>query len=191
MPEGPRSRDSRSMKDHLKAIVVVLVALGIGIVGWQKLMKAGTSASEVEHAQQRLPTLQLKTIDGRDVQTADLKGKLVIVNFWASWCGPCIEEVPSLVKLSEALGDDLRILAISGDSSMEDVNAFLKSFPTFKRAGVDIVLDEGLKIAKDFNVARLPESFIYDGEGKIARKIAGSIDWATPEAIAYMKALKK
>lgn len=179
------------MKDHLRAIGVVLVVLALGILGWNLLMNRSEEASPIEHTMSTMPELEVKTIDGRTFRSAQAKGKILIVNFWASWCGPCVEEVPSLVKLSEAMKDDLMILAISGDSNMEDVNAFLKSFPNFKKPGIDIVLDEGLKLSRQFDVVRLPESYIYDGEGKVARKIAGSIDWATADAIEYMKSLKK
>lgn len=180
-----------AMKDHLKALAVVVVLLCVGAGAWQWLSKGPQPSAEIERTMSTLPAIELKTIDGRTFKTSDVRGKILIVNFWASWCGPCVEEVPSLARLSEKMGDDLRILAISGDTGIEDINVFLKSFPAFKRPGIDIVWDEGLKASKMFDVIRLPESYIYDGQGHMARKIAGSIDWSADEAVQYMKALKK
>ena len=179
------------MKEHLKALGIVLIVMLIGVGTWQYLANPSPGSPEIERQMVNLPPLELRTIDGKDIKTTDSRGKILIVNFWASWCAPCVEEVPSLAKLSEKMGGDLRIIAVSGDSSIEDIRVFLKSFPAFQRPGIDIVFDEGLKVSKVFDVVRLPESYIYDGEGHMARKIAGSIDWATDDAIAYLRALKK
>lgn len=179
------------MKEHLKAMTVVLIVMILGVGAWQYIAGRSAGSSEIERQMVTLPSVELKTIDGKSLKTTESRGKILIVNFWASWCGPCVEEVPSLAKLSEKMGDDLRILAISGDASVEDIRVFLKSFPAFQRPGIDIVFDEGLKLSKMFDVVRLPESFIYDGEGRMARKISGSIDWSSDDAIAYLKALKR
>lgn len=179
------------MSAHLKAFAAVLAVLVIGAGVWTFLGERKAPEPASARGMESLPELTLKTIDGRDFKSQDVKGKTLIVNFWASWCGPCVEEVPSLVKLSKELGGDLRILAVSGDATLHDIEVFLKSFPDFKKDGIEIVFDEGLKISKQFNVSRLPESYIFNGEGKMVRKVVGSINWATPDAIEYLKNLAK
>lgn len=179
------------MNAHLKALAAVFAVLVLGAGIWVVMTGEKTPEPAASRGLETLPDLQLKTIDGRDVRTADLKGKTLVVNFWASWCGPCIEEVPSLVKLSKEVGSDMHILAISGDATVQDIEVFLKSFPEFSGPGIDIVFDEGLRISKQFNTFRLPESYIFNGQGKMVRKVVGSINWSTPEAVEYIKGLAK
>lgn len=176
------------MKAHLRALFVVLGVVLLGGVIAALILRARPEARpEAQRAVDVLPALQMKTITGEAVDTAKLKGHVVIINFWASWCGPCIEEVPSLINLSKAIGSDLEILAVSGDSTVEDINVFLKSFPDFRRPGISIIYDEGMALAKAFDVQRLPESFIFDANGKVVRKVTGSIDWSTQDALSYIK----
>lgn len=182
------------MRAHLKALVAVGAAILLGIVvsfymGWGFQPETNEGARAIES----LPEFSATTIDGRKVQKADYLGHVLIINFWASWCGPCVEEVPSLIRLSKAMEGDLKILALSNDTLKEDVDVFLKSFPEFQRPGIDIVHDGGnaLTLSKMFKVFQLPESYVFDSKGKMVRKIVGSINWSSDEAIAFMKDLQK
>lgn len=178
------------MKDHTKALVASGLCLLLGVGGWVFLSRKD-APSEIERTVTRLPELTLQTIDGQEVRTAAWQGQVVIVNFWASWCAPCIEEVPSLIRLSQAMAGEIKILAVSGDSTLDDVHVFLKSFPDFKRPGISIAFDEKLKLARRFNVNKLPESYIFNAEGTMVRKVSGSIDWSTADAVEYLKSLRR
>lgn len=136
-----------------------------------------------------VPKLSLVDIDGREVSTDSLAGKIVILNFWASWCEPCIEEVPSLIKLVEHFKGQVVLLAISGDSELEDITVFLKAFPGMKNENIYVVFDEDKSEIQTFGIRRLPETIILDGKNQAIRKISGTIDWYTPEAIEYMSGL--
>lgn len=180
------------MKAHLKAIVTVgLVLLVVGL-GWFWLEREQTAREEKSASIRRLPEFEVVDLLGQKISSTNYKGKVLIVNFWATWCGPCLEEVPSLIALSKAMGEDLRILAVSGDFQKDEIDVFLKSFPEFRRPGIDLSFDleQPQKLAEVFGVTRLPESYIFGPDGKMVRKVVGSIDWASPDAIDYMKALK-
>jgi thiol-disulfide isomerase/thioredoxin len=178
----------------MKALGVVLAVLAVaGVMWWVVGGRSSRGGSVAAQGIETLPSFTAPSLDGRTLRSSDYAGKILIVNFWASWCGPCVEEVPSLVKLSKAMPDRLRILAISSDTVLEDVHVFLKSFPEFQRPGIDLVFDGGqsLILTKLFGVGRLPESFVFDGQGKMVRKVVGTIDWASEDAIGYLSEIAR
>ena len=137
-----------------------------------------------------LPSFQGTTLAGQKVELASFKGKIVIVSFWASWCSPCLEEFPSLIELVEKMNGEIQLFAVSQDAEKEEIEAFLKSFPGSKNPNIHLVWDQDRSIGKIYQVDRLPESFVGDRSHKLVRKIVGTIDWATKDAIEFMKALK-
>lgn len=181
------------MKAHLKAaaavLAVVLVAAGVWW-GWIS-SRSQSGASEADRAVETLPVFESTTLDGRKIKSSDFAGKVLIINFWATWCGPCLEEVPSLVKLAKEMPDKVHIIAVSNDFEKKEIEVFLKSFPEFQRPEIDIVFDAEtqLGLSKQFQVLRLPESFIFSPQGRMVRKVAGSIDWGTAEAFEYLRGL--
>ncbi|MBX2987361.1 MAG: TlpA family protein disulfide reductase [Bdellovibrionaceae bacterium] len=183
-----------SWKSHLLALGAIVLIGGMAAAALTIWRQQQATQSPVEgRALEALPEFTLQTIDGRQVTAPDYKGKILIVNFWASWCGPCVEEVPSFVRLSKIMGDDLRVLALSNDALKEDIDVFLKSFPEFKGPGFDIVHDggHGLAMTKLFKVYRLPESFVFDPQGRLARKVTGTINWSSEDAVSYLQSLRK
>jgi cytochrome c biogenesis protein CcmG, thiol:disulfide interchange protein DsbE len=129
------------------------------------------------------------TIDGRKVALSSFRGKVVIVNLWATWCGPCIEEVPSLIKLVEAMQGKVQLFAVSEDESMAEINSFLKSFPKIKNQNIHIIWDEKREIINLYKGDRLPETFIFNADLKLAKKVIGAINWHTPDSKAYLETL--
>lgn len=183
------------MKQHLKAFIVVVIVAGFGLWAYVHFMntritQAPASTVSLEQMEtEGVPNFSYKDLSGQAFELESLKGKVVILNFWASWCGPCVEEVPSLIKLVKEFKGDVQLVAVSGDSSREDIEIFLKSFPELKSANIAIVYDEDRSIMKRFDVARLPESMVLNGEHKLVKKLVGSIDWYNQDSIAYMKNL--
>lgn len=136
------------------------------------------------------PDFEFNLVDGNKNKISDFKGKLIIINFWASWCSPCLEEFPSMLNLLEKLGDKAVLVAISQDSTKEDIEAFIKSFPKVKGMGnVLIAWDEQHSLAQEFQADRLPESYVLDKNLKLSKKIIGSIDWASADALKFMEEL--
>lgn len=184
-----------NMKKHLYALLVIGV-LAVGAV-WAfntfyaiKLQEVPETVRTLESMEtQGAPNFKSKELNGKYFELFELKGKLVILNFWASWCAPCIEEVPSLIKLVNEFKGEVQLIAISGDSSLDDIEIFLKSFPELRNVNIKVVWDEDRSLMRQFQVSRLPESLVLNKEQKLVKKIVGTIDWYNADSIAYMKSL--
>ncbi len=120
-----------------------------------------------------VPAFTVRDIDGKTISLADLKGKVVLVNFWATWCPPCRAEIPDLVKLQDKYRDKLVVLGISED---EVDPAQVKAFATEQKMNYPIVMatTELRQIFK--GVAALPTTFVLDTEGKIQMRHVGMLD---------------
>ena len=123
--------------------------------------------------------------DGKTkVHLADYRGKVVLLNFWATWCGPCIVEIPSLLQLHHDM-PDLQIVAVSID---EDADAY-SSFLTRRRIDFTTVRDPNQSSPKLFKTDMWPETYVIDRKGVIRRKFIGAQDWSSPEIRNYLKSL--
>jgi len=185
------------MKSHLKAlsIVGIFVLLFYVIYFYLSDQSSSSSSPHIEAVKKMenegVPSFSAETIDGLKIDSVSRTGKVIIVNFWASWCGPCIEEIPSLVQLAEHFKDKIEILAVSNDEKIEDIRIFMKSFSKLKNSNIKIIWDRDRSIANLFKVQRLPESFIVKPDGKLEKKIIGSISWYTPQSIEYLDSISK
>jgi peroxiredoxin len=138
-------------------------------------------------AGQKAPDFTLKDINGNQVSLSSFKGKVVLLNFWATWCPPCRAEMPSMNKLNDRLKNrGLVILAVSTDRAVNDVKEFLKSNPV----NFTVLPDYNLNVARNiYKVFMLPTTFIIDKKGVIVNKYFGERDWASPETIKEIEAL--
>ncbi|HEY1984388.1 MAG TPA: TlpA disulfide reductase family protein [Terracidiphilus sp.] len=118
------------------------------------------------------------------IHLASYRGKIVVLNFWASWCGPCIQETPALIDLHHQR-PDLAILAVSID---EDPNAYARFLTRF-HVDLTTVRDPNQTAAKLYGSEGWPETYIIDRSGVIRRKIVGDPDWSSPEIRAYLQSL--
>jgi len=123
---------------------------------------------------------------GRSTRLSDLRGKVVVLNFWATWCPPCVEEMPALNRLhQEIAASGGMVLGISVDDDAEKYQKFLLdhqiAFPTYR--------DPSKKIPTSYGTFMYPETYIVDRAGRIARKVIGPQQWDRPETVAYLKQL--
>ncbi|MGB9407654.1 MAG: TlpA disulfide reductase family protein [Terracidiphilus sp.] len=118
------------------------------------------------------------------IHLADYRGQVVLLNFWATWCPPCIEETPSLLELHHEQ-PNLAVLAVSIDEDAEAYSRFLV------RHHVDLITvrDPAQKAAQLYRTEMWPETYVIDRQGIIRRKFIGPQDWTSPEIRAYLKSL--
>ncbi len=164
-----------------KALAWILPLLVLGLAFPQ------AEASQLREVKPRpAPELALPTLDGGRVDLAELRGRVVLVNFWAVWCPPCRKEMPSMERLTRMLaGRPFTILASNAGESPEQIRPFLQEVPlTFP-----ILLDEGSARMKAWRVFVLPTSFLVDKRGQIRYSLAGHIEWDTPEVVAIIERL--
>jgi cytochrome c biogenesis protein CcmG/thiol:disulfide interchange protein DsbE len=123
------------------------------------------------------PGFTLSDLEGKTHQLTDYRGQVVLINFWATWCPPCVEEMPSLEKLHRALGPKgLKVLAVSVDERVKDVERFRKDHDlTFT-----ILRDKDRKVAHRYLTFKYPETYVLDREGKLVWKVVGGMDWVAP-----------
>jgi thiol-disulfide isomerase/thioredoxin len=124
---------------------------------------------------QPAPPLVLKDRDGREVSLAGLRGKVVFVNFWATWCGPCREEMPSLEALAREFDPgDTAFLAVSVDDGWTPVDAFFegRAKPPFT-----LLLDPGQAVSAAWGTEKFPESWVVGRDGLLRYRIVGARDW--------------
>jgi peroxiredoxin len=120
----------------------------------------------------------LKDINGRAVSLSSLRGKVVLLNFWATWCPPCKAEMPSMNRLyNELRPRGFEILGISTDSSLLYVRDFLSK----NRIDFQILFDEGKTVSRQYRVFSMPTTFLIDRNGIIVDKFYGEYDWTDPE----------
>jgi peroxiredoxin len=142
----------------------------------------GASGTRQEEAQgtgirvgQAAPDFTLVDADGKTYTLSSLRGKVVLINFWATWCPPCLAEMPSMEQLnSRFAGEDFVLLAINAEEDARDiVLEFLEENPH----SFPVLLDGELKVQQQYGVYRFPESFIVRRDGIIAQRVSGAIGW--------------
>lgn len=135
------------------------------------------------------PDFQLEDTKGNTVTLSELRGKVVMVNFWATWCPPCIEEMPSMARLNKFMAkEDFVMLAINTEKNGRSVvPPFLKQSPH----DFTVLYDDKGTVQQQYGVYKFPESFIVGKDGKVDQKIIGPIDWSSSTTIAYLKNLAK
>jgi peroxiredoxin len=136
---------------------------------------------------QPAPNFTLPGLDGKMVSLADYRGYVVLVNIWATWCPPCVDEMPSMEKLYQQLKDEkFEILAVSIDSLGENaVAAFVKKY----NLSFPALLDPDGTIKTLYQTTGVPESFIINKEGILVEKIIGPRDWSSPAVVRYLHSL--
>jgi cytochrome c biogenesis protein CcmG/thiol:disulfide interchange protein DsbE len=128
---------------------------------------------------------------GKPSHLSDFRGKVVILNFWASWCQPCVEEAPTLNRLQKYIAPrNGVILGVAADENPAAYEKFLRDqgvvFPTYRDPSTK---DNHSPIAQTYGTSMYPETYVIDRHGKIARKFIGLQQWDSPDMLAYFDAL--
>ncbi|PUB88348.1 MAG: hypothetical protein DBP00_06450 [gamma proteobacterium symbiont of Ctena orbiculata] len=169
-----------SRPDYLACIkVLTIVALtfsGSSSAGW---LEAVTPVHQA-------PSLTLEDLTGEKYDLVELKGKTVLVNFWATWCPPCIEEMPSLIGLNREMEQsDFVILAVNVEERKRRVN----NFATRLKLTFPVLLDPRREAGNAWEVKVFPSSFLVDPEGRLRYRAIGPVDWNSDEIISILRRL--
>ncbi len=168
--------------------MIAISALALVGCGRDQPPVVGTSTIAVDD-REALPPISGTTLDGTELDVASLRGKVVVLNSWATWCDPCRSEVPTLVKLADSTKpDDVAVVGLDVSDSDEAARQFAKDFAMQYPSIVD---SEGVLLPTIPGVppAALPSTVILDREGRIAVRIIGEVDASTlPDLVAQVAA---
>lgn len=183
----------------MRLIVPLLVSLALPLASGCDRQKPSEPQASAEaesakgidrsHKGEAAPVVQFKDPDGGKFSLAEFKGKPVLVNLWASWCAPCIKELPTLQQLDEAHADSgqLAVIAVSQDMAPQgSVEAFLGERDLGRFAAYH---DEKMELSSALNVQVLPTTILYDSDGKEVWRYVGDLDWRGEEATKLLAEL--
>jgi len=159
-----------------RALLIALVTLTLaGCYSGTRPPRIGTAA----------PNFTVQDAD-RKLTLTDYRGKVVVLNFWATWCPPCVEEMPSLLQMQQRLKDKgVTVLAVSLDADEGAYRKFLKDH------GVNLITvrDPDLKSSDLYGTFKYPETYVIDRQGVLQRKFIGAVDWNDPEVVNFLSRL--
>jgi peroxiredoxin len=136
----------------------------------------------------QLPDFELSDLKGGKHRLSDYKGKVVLVNFWATWCPPCVKEMPSMQRLKDKYqGKDFQILAVNMGEDPTTITIFLEKM----NVDFPILLDRDGAILKQWKIFAFPTTFLVGKDGNIAYGLFGGLEWDSPKAMAVVDDLLK
>jgi peroxiredoxin len=160
-----------------------VIVLGLGAMSW---LVADTIQERIIDIGDTAPKFSITSDSGRNFTRADFGGKVLVLNFWATWCPPCVEELPSLNAFQKQFADKgVVVLGVSVDKNADAYRQFLS------RTKVDfqIARDPEANISASYGTFKYPETYIINREGKVVQKIIGPTNWTAPEMITAVRAL--
>lgn len=176
----------------IASIGFVIICLGLwfyfaGNLNSEKLPDSliALNRLEVEGA----PDFELPTLDGNPIKFSQFKGKTVVLNFWATWCTPCVTEFPSMVRMANKLKGNVVLVTVAADERKQDVVDFIK---TFKGEADNIVnlYDPSFQVAEKFGTKKLPETYIFGPNFKLRKKLVNALEWDQSEVLTYLLDLR-
>lgn len=159
----------------------------LGVCAMGLLLASGAQAAGFEtRAATPAPELKAQDRAGATKTLADYRGKVVVLNFWASWCPPCLREMPSMERLRlKMAGRPLAIVALDSAETTDEVNGFLSKM----KLGFPILLDPDGSNTKRWKVFALPTTFLLDAEGHVRYVLNGPTEWDEGEALAVIESM--
>lgn len=170
-------------KATLIGIIAVLAAIGFLLFYGQN---SGQRVKIIREGDQA-PEFRLSALDGKAVSLSSYRGKVVMVHFWATWCPPCVEELPTLERLYRSyFGKDLEILAVSVD---EGGAGAVGQFMQRNKFALPVLLNPDQSVARSYGTLKFPETYLIDRDGIVRRKIIGAADWTSPAVQEIIRAM--
>jgi thiol-disulfide isomerase/thioredoxin len=178
----------RWLKEAFVAFALVSVA-AVGISKGLQRFGAGDararSAVDADEMEGVLAAVfKLPVRGGGELDLGSLRGKPVLVNFWATWCPPCREEMPSLSRLAQSFDPrSFEVVTVSVDDGWDPVDKFLAG----SKVPFRVVLDEGAKVSRTYGTTKFPESYLLDKDGKLRLKFTGPRNWMDPNVATLLQ----
>jgi peroxiredoxin len=161
------------------------VAVLAGVLVW---VVAGTLEPPVVNAGDSAPKFSVVTEDGKTLTPTDFGGKLLVLNFWASWCEPCIAETPTLNQFSQVFANQgVVVLGVSMDRNEKLYKDFLNRY----RIGFETSRDPDGNISSSYGTFQFPDSYIIDPSGKVVEKIINAQNWMAPDFLKHIQMMLK
>ncbi len=189
------------------AVAIALLAILAGLTWGATRVLGGGEAVSADQAfditpvapPRQAPSFQAQVPGGKSFTLADAKGQVLFLNFWATWCPPCRDEMPSMLQLGRELSESypgkFRMVAVSVDEGWDAVRQFFVGrLPT----GVQVVLDPNQQVTRDYYCAarngqctefKFPETYIVDASGRLVAYVVGPRDWNDPAARRFLEKL--
>jgi peroxiredoxin len=183
--EGKKNR----RVNYQSVILILVFIIGIGVMILLQTNKSSFDLAGKQRFKKGVPApnFTLPDLSGKMVSLADYRGQVVLLNIWATWCAPCLEEMPSMEKLHQELKDEkFVILAGSIDESGESV---VRPFMKKHKLNFPALIDSAGILKNLYRTTGVPESFIIDKQGRILEEVIGPRDWAAPGALKYFRSL--
>jgi thiol-disulfide isomerase/thioredoxin len=157
---------------------------GLLLAAW---VDAAAASALVKWTGGKTPALKLADADGRERSIAEWRGKTVVVNFWATWCEPCREEMPSLDRLKARLAPKgFDVIAVNVGESRERVERFTREVPV----SFPIVYDKDSATARTWKVRGYPTSYVIGPDGRIRYYFVGELDWSSDEVVRVIEGVR-
>ena len=171
------------MNQRLDRLLLGLIAVLAVALVW---VVSGTLEPRVVKAGDKAPDFKITTDDGRTVTRANFGGKVLVLNFWASWCAPCVSEAPSLEAFERQMGPQgVVVLGVSIDTNEKRYRQFLDRFHiTFPTAR-----DPEANLSASYGTFLIPETYVIDSTGRVRLKIISDQNWMDPDFVARVKAM--
>jgi len=173
----------------MKKLLIVLCCALLFVAGCSKEGGSLGGGSPKPLEKHRAPAMSVVSMDGTQLNLDSLKGKVVLLNFWATWCPPCREEIPSMMKLNTFMaGKPFQMICVSVDEGGKKAVAEF-----FKNTGFTLpaYFDTTGQAATTYGITGVPETFVIDKNGVIAKKVIGGLDWSSPEVLGFLEGLMK
>jgi peroxiredoxin len=190
MASSEKTRTSRSNSiQNVTLALLIIVGVGVLVLLQTKDNIMNLTGQAMLGKGAKAPDFTLPGLNGEMIRLSDQKGKVVFLNIWATWCPPCVDEMPSMEKLYQQLkGDNFEMIAVSLDQNgSEAVIPFMRKH----KLNFTALIDSKGTLKNKYQTTGVPETFIIDKNGIIVEKVIGPRDWATPEAISSFQNLMK
>ena len=174
------------------ALVYVLMSAANGPAEqrpFERFGKGALAGLDFAYSGERPSDTDFAGPEGQSQTLADLKGKIILVNFWATWCPPCREEMPSLGALQTAFDrSEFEVIAVSVDND-EDTERAAAELANWTGGALDFYHTSEFALTYSVGVSGFPTSILYDAEGREIARYAGELDWASLEAVGFIRAV--